>query len=527
MSTRATLIVSVYFLLCACTPKEIIPVSVIKDYIEQFNRVDDEMFTHVELFTNAKACDFLTANIPRFECPDKTLEKIYYFRWWTFRKHIKPTPDGYIITEFMPDVGWAGKYNGISCTAMLHFNEGRWLNDAKYLNSYACYWLRGGGSVRAYSFPVAHALYNQFLATGNDSIIKDLLPELILNYEAWEGDHFDAKKGLFWQIDDRDGGEVSICGHGYRATINSYMIADALAIAKIAARCGNSEQQQRFEKKAEAVKTTMLQTLWDNEAQFFKVMNRDTDNPTLCGARELHGYTPWMFDLADEKYAGAWKFLMDSNCFYAPYGPTTAEQSHPGFVISYEGHECQWNGPSWPMATSITLTGLANLLQTQQQNVISTGDYFDLLGIFAHSHSFTKDDGTIVPWIDENLNPFTGDWISRTRLKTWENGTWSQGKGGIERGKDYNHSSFCDLIISGLVGIRPAEDNTLTVHPLLPDGIWNYFCLENLPYHGKKITVIYDRNGKKYGKGKGLTVWANGKQIASSPILAPVTGKIQ
>ena len=60
------------------------------------------------------------------------------------------------------------------------------------------------------------------------------------------------------------------------------------------------------------------------------------------------------------------------------------------------------------------------------------------------------ENGNIVPWIDENLNPFTGDWISRTRLKTWENGTWSKGKGGVERGKDYNHSTFCDLIISGL-----------------------------------------------------------------------------
>ena len=25
-------------------------------------------------------------------------------------------------------------------------------------------------------------------------------------------------------------------------------------------------------------------------------------------------------------------------------------------------------------------------------------------------------------------------------------------KGGKERGKDYNHSTFCDLIINGLIG---------------------------------------------------------------------------
>ena len=53
---------------------------------------------------------------------------------------------------------------------------------------------------------------------------------------------------------------------------------------------------------------------------------------------------------------------MDPQGFQAPFGPTTAERRHPGFAVSYEGHECQWNGPSWPFATSVTLTALANVL---------------------------------------------------------------------------------------------------------------------------------------------------------------------
>jgi hypothetical protein len=43
---------------------------------------------------------------------------------------------------------------------------------------------------------------------------------LVNNYRQWEKDHQDPN-GLFWQIDDRDGMEVSIGGSGYRATINS------------------------------------------------------------------------------------------------------------------------------------------------------------------------------------------------------------------------------------------------------------------------------------------------------------------
>ena len=497
--------------------------SVLSNYVEQFNAGDNELFaTHIP---NSRAYAFLETHIPRFECPDKQIEETYYFRWWTYRKHIRLTSEGYIITEFLPDVPWAGKYNAISCAGLHQFNEGRWLHNQQYLNDYAYYWLRKGGSVRSYSFPITHALYNQYLVSADDAVVKDLFSDLIANYTEWEKEKFDALRGLFWQIDDRDGMEVSICGSGYRATINSYMTAEAKAIAMIAQLFRQQDIRKLFMEKSMLLQANMLQTLWDEDAEFFKVLSRN-DDAALCETRELHGYTPWCFNLAGPEYAQAWKYLMDPAFFYAPYGPTTVEQCHPDFKISYEGHECQWNGPSWPYATSVTLTGLANLLNSQKQKYISKDDYFNLLQIYTRCHRLKKEDGTDVPWIDENINPFTGDWISRTRLKTWSNGTWSSAKGGEERGKDYNHSTYCDLIISGLAGIRPQEGNILVVNPLLPDGLWDYFCLEDVMYHGRKITVLYDKTGTKYHQGKGLMIFVDGRKKASSHKLSLLKCKI-
>ena len=55
------------------------------------------------------------------------------------------------------------------------------------------------------------------------------------------------------------------------------------------------------------------------------------------------------------------------------------EQSDPYFKISYEGHECQWNGPSWPFATTQTLKALANFLNNYSNNkTVTKNDYFDL-----------------------------------------------------------------------------------------------------------------------------------------------------
>ena len=114
--------------------------------------------------------------------------------------------------------------------------------------------------------------------------------------------------------------------------------------------------------------------------------------------------------------------------------------------------------------------------------------FWTLLKIYTKSQHLTLDNGNVIPWIDENLNPFTGDWISRTMLKN------HQPK---ERGRNYNHSSFCDLVISGLVGIRPQSEDVLIVNPLIPEDKWDYFALDHIMYHHKKLCILYDKAGKK------------------------------
>lgn len=493
-------------------------------YVESFNRNDRELYPqHVP---NAAAFEFLKENVPLFECPDKDFEEIFHFRWWTYRKHLKQTPDGFVVTEFLPPVGWSGKHNAISCPAGHHFYEGRWIHDPRYLDDYARYWFRKGGEPRRYSFWAADAMVARFRVTGDRAFVLDLLPDLVRNYEGWEKSNYDEAAGLFHQIDDRDGMEVSIGGSGYRATINSYMYGDAQSISSLAELAGQGEVSKTYREKAARIRENVLRELWDDEAKFFKVLPRGKGKK-LADVRELHGYTPWYFNLPGPEKAVAWRQLMDPQGFYAPYGPTTAEQRHPKFALSYKGHECQWNGPSWPYATSITLTALANLLNGPAQDAATRKDYFETLKIYAKSHRLKRDDGTVVPWIDENLNPQTGDWISRTRLKSWKNGTWDAGKGGEERGKDYNHSTFCDLVITGLVGLRPRADDTVEVNPLLPEGTWDGFCLDHVRYHGRVLTILYDRSGDRYGRGKGLRVLVDGKEIAASDRLGRVTGRLR
>lgn len=91
--------------------------------------------------------------------------------------------------------------------------------------------------------------------------------------------------------------------------------------------------------------------------------------------------------------------------------------------------------------------------------------------------------------------------------------------GDRERSRYYNHSTFADLIITGLVGLRPQEDDKIIINPLLPEDKWDYFCLDAINYKGHVLTIIWDKDGQRYHQGKGLTLLIDGKHAATQPNL--------
>ena len=95
-----------------------------------------------------------------------------------------------------------------------------------------------------------------------------------------------------------------------------------------------------------------------------------------------------------------------------------------------------------------------------------------------------------------------------------------------DRSADYNHSGFADLMITGLVGLRPRVDHMLEVDPLVPEGTWDYFRLDRVRYHGHWLTILYDRTGNRYQQGAGLRIFVDGRLLASGPGLARLTAAI-
>lgn len=218
-------------------------------------------------------------------------------------------------------------------------------------------------------------------------------------------------------------------------------------------------------------------------------------------------------------YAAAWAQLRDPGGFAARWGPRTAERRHPcyNYTARTTRHECNWDGPSWPYETSRLLTGLGHLLSDYPPAAAAAGgvgpaDFLAGLAAYARAHTQSTAINGTRPWVGEDLHPDDGFWVARSIM-------YAQNASDRNRGEDYNHSSFVDVVIAGLVGLRAALGGLLRVNPLVPPGGLAYFAVDNARVHGRDVTVLWDADGSRYGRGAGLGVWCGGARVAGAPAL--------
>ena len=473
-------------------------------YADYFNNMEDENI--VTDIPNSGASAWMARNIPLFNCPDKDFEEMFYYRWWTLRKHIKRTPVGYGMTEFLVQRSYADRYNLIACAIGHHVMETRWLRDTTYLHQILNTWYHGNEGkpmqkmVKFSSWNPA-AVYEAYKVHGDKDFLLALKPSLEEEYARWQSTNR-LDNGLYWQGDVQDGMEESISGGRKkkyaRPTINSYMFGNAQALAAINALAGDQHKADSYSKEAQQQKSLIENKLWNSNHQFFETMRGDT----LAAVREAIGFIPWYFNMPEAgKYDEAWKQVEDEKGFSAPYGLTTAERRHPQFRSHGTG-TCEWDGAIWPFASSQTLTAMINYINNYPQPVVGKETFFKQMKLYVESQHHRG-------------RPYIGEYLDET------NGAWLMGD--RERSRYYTHSTFNDLVITGIAGIRPQADGSVEINPLVPAGQWPYFCLDNVSYHGHTLTVIYDHDGQRYHQGKGLTLLVDGKKVAQRKDLGKLT----
>jgi hypothetical protein len=461
-------------------------------------------------------------NIPFFESSDPRIDAVYYYRWALFRAHQRDLGvEGYISTEFLDDVDWQRHpFASLNDATGFHLGEGRWLNDRRYAGDYIDFMYRSGGNDRHFTDYMADSIWGRYLVDGDVQGVTAHLPVMRQTYRLWD-EKFDFDKGLYFveplldateytvsSIDASGGKDGFRGGDAFRPSINSYMFANARALAKIAALAGDTQMAADYAARAEALQKRVLAGLWSEKLGHFIDRHQSRKNDFVgywqpIRNRELVGYLPWTFDLVpdDAKYAAAWSHLLDPASLAGKAGMRTVEANYEYYMRQYRylgtQRECQWNGPVWPFQTTQVLLGMANLLDHYDQSVVSRSDYMRLLRQYTALHY----QGDRLD-LEEDYDPDSGTPIV-----------------GLDRSHHYFHSGYVDLIMTGLVGIRPRADAMLEVNPLIPGASSDpqalaWFRMQDVPYHGHRVSVRWDATGRHYGLGKGLTITVDGKDVA-------------
>jgi hypothetical protein len=471
--------------------------------------------------------DWYTENIPFFDSPDPELNATYFYRWEVLTKHLVygSPATGYTFTEFIDRPFWSGTYGAISCPLGHQAHELRWLKDRRIIEDFARYWFETpGAEPRSYSNWYGSAMWATYEVLKDQDLLRKVYPHMESQVAGWTEERWDPEHEMYRWVGAWDGMETNINSRltddefggaeGYRPTLNSYLFADFSALARTADLFGDHGKAAEYQLRASALKKRVLEELWDPEREFFfhqfafdekdgiRAKSLTYESGPYAGdphGRELFGYVPWQFNLPEPGYEIAWKFLMDPEVFWSRYGPTGVEQGDPQFLVSPRC--CVWSGNAWPYATTQVLAALANLLNDYEQEIVTKADYVSLLQAYTRTH---REAGR--PYVAEAADPFTGSW---------------SGHNSFYHSEHYLHSGFVDLIITGLVGLRPQAGDTLLVNPLAPEE-WEFFALQGVEYHGHDISIVWDRDGARYGGGAGLAVYVNAREAARSPSLSPL-----
>ncbi len=497
-------------------------------------------------YFGADAPWYLT-NIPFLEIDDPEIQQIYFYRWKLLRSHIREIgPQGTTVLEFLDNVPWARQpYTDLNDSASFHLMEARWMRDPTVVDDLIDHLYTGGANDRHFSESIAAATEATTLVTGDPGPALRHLDTMQYIYNAWD-DHFDRARNLYWIEPLLDATEYTIAsidasgagftdqpskdqnhngftgGFAYRPSINSYQYANAMAIAQIATEAHQPDVATEYRARAERLRAAMLAQLWNPELTHFTDRYQRSTPYVTAGdfirGRELVGYVPWTFEVpphddssASKLYAQAWSHLLSPDQLAGSHGLRTVEPSYPRYLTQYRYDqatgrpECQWNGPSWPFQTSQAITGLANFLDDYPSADVSAADYLRLLRQYTHQHYLSS--GT--PDIEEDYNPDTGAPIV-----------------GLPRSHHYFHSTYIDLVLSGLIGIRPRSDDVLEIHPLIPtqagkDDRIRYFALQELAYHHHAISIFYDADGSRYHIGSGLSIFVDHRRISGPGPLVP------
>jgi hypothetical protein len=486
-------------------------------------------------------------NVPYFDAADPAFKRMWYYRWWIVRFSMAQadTPDlrGYRFYE-----GKLGFDNVIGFAVPAQLKELSYLRDPIFAvqqvqNSYRN--LAPGGAVvdppgspywgETYSHWIAAALAEVHRVHSLPAdVVRGLLPAMAGDVRAWlstydpDGDAlpqrskprvtgYDLDILSFWYFSGLKLDIDATLDDLERVDFASFLYANARAVADLARFAGDAQLAAEFDATAQRIRTATLRHLWDDQTQFF-YPQRAADDARIP-VRELHGFFPFTTLLAPDepRYHAALRKFVDPEEFWSTYPPVITSQYY------YRRWNWEMDGLTRNIAPHPISMGARTLLQVLKhyhQSAITPEHFMHLMERYT-------------TLMYPGVNPFDPYWRPNAHeyYSKWEAHQVSPRPKPSDISHDF-HSMYCYLIVEGVAGLTPRDDDKIELQPLALR--WPYFILDRLRYRGKDLTILWDRpDGQvRYaGYPEGFSLYVDGKPAFTRDRLAhvvydPATGTV-
>jgi hypothetical protein len=466
-------------------------------------------------------------NVPYFDAADPAFKKMWYYRWWVVRFNMTQadTPDlrGYRFYE-----GKLGFDNAITFAVPVQLKELTYLRDPTFglqqiQNAYrnlspvgavvdppgSPYW----GEMYSHWIAAAVAEFHRVHPIPLDTL-RQLLPAMAQDVRTWAITFDHDRDALPERSKPRiTGYDLDILSYWFfsgtkldlraeppdleRVDFASFVYANARAVAELAEVAGNQPLVTEFDDIAARIRAATLNNLWDDQTHFF-YPQRAADHVRVP-IRELHGFFPFTTLLAPDepRYLQALSKFVDPEEFWARFPPVIASQYH------YRRWTWEMDGLSRNIAPHPISMGARTLIQALKhyhQHIITPEHFMELMRQY----------NTLVY---PGVNPFDPLWRPNVHeyYSKWEPHQISEHPKPSDISHDF-HSMFCALVVEGVVGLTPRQDALIEIQPAALH--WTHFLLDRLRYHGKDLTIIWDRpDGQvRYaGRPEGFSLYIDGQ----------------
>ncbi|WP_149202421.1 Ig-like domain-containing protein [Actinotalea subterranea] len=488
-------------------------------------------------------------NIPYLDTPVDDIDKTLFYRWWLMRFNFLDADIPGNDFQFPTSVeGALGYNNAIVLTVGMFLDDLKYVRDPAYAYGTAISVGETSESGKftdnpgdpanwsnSYTQYITEAAWRAYELHGGPGAIGGLLGQHAMDdveglLDAYDSNGNDLIEYSWGAMTGNDADAVSFHwpGHGANMdrTESAYLYSNSLAAAEFFRVAGEDEKAAHMDALAQRIKTAVLENLWepaqatpDQVGLYGNLLkHRMTQDGTLNPYKETNNYYPFTVGLMpkqgdpdyDPAYVEALRLFADAEQ-YPVFPFYTANQ-----VDKADSPEEGSNNFS-VINSTVLFRMLSSVLRDYPSDYVTPETYKQLLYWNAWAH-YQGDGDNRLP----NQNEF------------WSNG--SAQDGGSIGYRSWIHHTILGAtnftMIEDAMGLRSRADAKVELDPVDID--WPYFTANNIRYHDRDLTVVWDETGEHYGADvpAGYSVYLDGALAFTVSDLAhvvydPATGTVE